>query len=164
MSRKKYQVWLPLVFAVVLIGGMYAGYHLNNSGSGESGFFSRGNRNILQETLDLIKLKYVDTVQLDSLEGNAIEQMMNQLDPHSVFIPASVLKETNEDLTGNFEGIGVEFNIFSDTVNVMYVIPGGPSDKAGLLIGDKILKVDGKPLISDKTNNDEVKRMIRGEK
>ena len=67
---------------------------------------------------------------------------MNHLDPHSVYIPAHNLNEANEDLIGNFQGIGVEFNIFEDTVHVLYVIPGGPSDKAGLQIGDKLLKVD----------------------
>ena len=161
---KKYNVWLPLVFAVLIIGGMYFGYQLNVHSSGQKGFFSKDKRNSLQEAIDLIRLKYVDSVHLDTLEGDAIEYMMNQLDPHSVYIPASKLKETEEDLAGNFEGIGVEFNIFSDTVNVMFVIPGGPSEKAGLVIGDKILKVDNRSLLSEKLTSDEVKRIIRGKK
>ena len=68
---------------------------------------------------------------------------MNELDPHSVYFPPVDLKEANEDLAGNFDGIGVEFNVFDDTVNIVYVIPGGPSDKAGLLIGDKLINVNG---------------------
>ena len=73
--------------------------------------------------------------------------MMNELDPHSVYFPPVELKEANEDLAGNFEGIGVEFNVFDDTVNIVYVIPDGPSDKAGLQIGDKLIKVNDSSLI-----------------
>jgi carboxyl-terminal processing protease len=113
--------------------------------------------------LDLIKLKYVDSVHMDSLEGSAIEQMMSKLDPHSVYFPPVELKEANEDLAGNFEGIGVEFNVFRDTVNVVYVIPNGPSEKAGLLIGDKILKVNDSSLTKIPRSNDEIRKFIRGE-
>ena len=73
---------------------------------------------------------------------------MNHLDPHSVYIPASNVSEPMKTLTGNFEGIGIEFNIFDDTVHVLYVVPGGPSDKAGLQIGDKLIKVDDSSMIS----------------
>ena len=162
MSNKKLQVWLPLILAVVIIAGMYIGYELH-SRPGTS-FFKISKNNALQETVDLIRMKYVDSVRLDSLEGEAIEQMMNQLDPHSVYIPATGLKEANEDLAGNFEGIGVEFNIFSDTVNVLFVIPGGPSEKAGLQIGDKILKAGNSSLVDKKINSDDVKHFIKGEK
>src|SRR5690606_29408259 len=102
--------------------------------------------NVLQQALDIIRTRYVDSVDLDSLEDNAIATLMNELDPHSVYMPPAELKEANEDLAGNFEGIGVEFNHIRDTVNVTYVIPGGPSEKAGLQIGDQIVTVDGKNL------------------
>ena len=72
--------------------------------------------------------------------------MMSELDPHSVYFPPVDLKAANEELAGNFEGIGVEFNIFNDTVNVVYVMPNGPSDKAGLQIGDKIIKANDSSL------------------
>jgi len=94
----------------------------------------------------------------------AIQEMMNELDPHSVYLPPVDLKAANEDLAGNFEGIGVEFNVFSDTVNVVYVIPGGPSDKVGIMIGDKILMVNNVPLIKKITHIDSVKKYIRGER
>ena len=93
-SMKKYNVWLPLVFSVLIIGGMYFGYQLNDRSSGQKGFFSKDKRNSLQEAVDLIRLRYVDSVHLDTLEGDAIEYMMSQLDPHSVYIPAIRLKET----------------------------------------------------------------------
>jgi carboxyl-terminal processing protease len=160
MGNKKLQVWLPLILAVMIIFGMYIGYELHSNPG--KGFFNTSKNNSLQETVDLIRLKYVDSVHLDTLEEKDIEQMMNQLDPHSVYIPASSLKEANEDLAGNFEGIGVEFNIFSDTVNILYVIEGGPSEKAGLQVGDKILKVDNAPISYKDVNSDDVKNIIRG--
>src|SRR4030095_7728474 len=141
MGNKKLQVWLPLIFSVVMIAGMFLGYQLQEP-------FKKNKRSSLQEVVDLIKLKYVDPVHLDYFETDAIEEMVNKLDPHSVYFPPVELKEANEALAGNFEGIGVEFNVFGDTVNVVYVIPGGPSDKAGLQIGDKILTANGSSLIT----------------
>jgi carboxyl-terminal processing protease len=163
MGNKKLQVWLPLLFSIVLIAGMFLGYELSKPAGGKNKFFSSNNSSTLQEALDLIKLKYVDSVNIDSLEGKAIQEMMNQLDPHSVYLPPVDLKEANEDLAGNFEGgIGVEFNLFKDTVNVVYVILNGPSDKAGLQIGDKILKVNDSLLTGKNISVDKIKQLIRG--
>lgn len=143
---------------------MLLGYKLGSQSGNTKGFFASNNRNTLQEAIDLIKMRYVDSVDIDSLEGIAIQEMMNELDPHSVYLPPIDLKAANEDLAGNFEGIGVEFNIFSDTVNVVYVIPDGPSDKAGLQIGDKILAVNDIPLTKKIADADSIKKYIRGER
>ncbi len=109
-------------------------------------------------------MRYVDSVNVDSLEGHAIQEMINELDPHSVYLPPVDLQEANEDLAGNFDGIGVEFNIFSDTVNVVYVFPGGPSEKAGLQIGDKILNVNDSVLTRKGYSVTSIKALIRGPK
>ena len=163
MGNKKLQVWLPLIFSVVLIAGMFLGYKMNNKGSSR-GFFKSTKTTSLQEALDLIRLKYVDKVNLDSIQSGAIKEMMNDLDPHSVYFPPVELKEANEDLAGNFDGIGVEFNVFNDTVNVVYVIPGGPSDKAGMQIGDKLIKVNDSSLIVKNLATEKIKEYIRGER
>jgi carboxyl-terminal processing protease len=164
MVNKKLQVWLPLVFSIVLIGGMYFGFELrDNSPSGKS-FFRPDKKSTLQEILDLVKLRYVDPVRTDTLQYKAINEMMGQLDPHSVFIPASELQEVNEDLTGNFEGIGVEFNIFYDTVHVVHVLVNGPSDKAGVQVGDRIIKVNDVTIAGKAISSDDVKKKIRGER
>lgn len=160
MGNKKWQVWLPLLFSVVMVIGMLLGYRLGSKGG--PGFFSSGSRNPLQEVLDLVRLKYVDTVQLDSLTGHAIEDIVNELDPHSVYLPPVDLKAANEDLAGRFEGIGVEFNLFKDTVHVVYVIPGGPSDRAGLQIGDRILSVNDSVLAGKSFGIEDIKNRIRG--
>lgn len=164
MGNKKLQVWLPLIFSLVLIGGMYFGFRLReNTGIGK-GFFKTDRKTSLQEIFDLVRQRYVDSVKLDSLQYNAINEMMDQLDPHSVFIPASELQEVNEDLTGNFEGIGVEFNIFSDTVHIVHVLANGPSDKAGLQVGDRIIKVNNEYITGPSVTSDEVKKKIRGQR
>ncbi|WP_276502031.1 S41 family peptidase [Terrimonas pollutisoli] len=163
MGNKKLQVWLPMIFSLVLIAGMFFGYKMGNSGSSR-GFLKVSKTTSLQEALDLIRLKYVDKVNTDSIQSGAIKEMMNELDPHSVYFPPVELKEANEDLAGNFDGIGVEFNIFNDTVNIVYVIPGGPSDKAGLQIGDKLLKVNDSSLIVKGMPTSKIKEYIRGER
>jgi len=164
MGNKKLQVWLPLLFSIVMIAGMFLGYKLGNQNAGNKGFFSSNKRGALQEAVDVIRLHYVDSLYIDSLESKAIREIMTELDPHSVYLPPEDLKEANEDLAGEFPGIGVEFNVFNDTVNVVYVIPNGPSDKAGLQIGDKILSVNDSSLTRKAFTVDEIKKYIRGER
>lgn len=161
MRNKKLQVWLPLILAAVMISGMFFGFKLHQQ-TGSKNFFGRDNTSTLQETMDLIKSRYVDSVKLDSLESDAITAVMDHLDPHSVYIPATGVAEANEELQGNFEGIGIEFNLFKDTVNVIYVIPDGPSEKAGLLIGDKIVAVNDSLIISKTLPIQNIRRLIRG--
>ncbi|MEO5946650.1 MAG: PDZ domain-containing protein, partial [Chitinophagaceae bacterium] len=149
---------------MILIIGMLLGYKLNDNAGNKKSFFASNSSNSLQEALDLIKLRYVDSVNIGVLEGKAIQEIMTELDPHSVYLPSVKVQAANEDLAGNFEGIGVEFNVFSDTVNVVYVVPNGPSEKAGLLIGDKIIAVNKVSLTQETFDADSIKKYIRGER
>ncbi len=158
---KKLNVWLPLLFAVVMVLGMLIGFRLYpNVHSG--GFFKTARLNRVQEVLDIINNKYVDTVYTDSLSEEAIQGMLTHLDPHSYFIPADDREEMNEDLQGNFEGIGVEFQILSDTVNVINVLTGGPSDRAGLRVGDQFIKVGDSVVAGNGITADRIKKLLRG--
>jgi len=130
---------------------------------GRSFFFTEKRRPI-QEIMDLIQSKYVDEVKIDSLADTAIQAMLNKLDPHSVFIPAEELQEVNEDLAGKFFGIGIEFNIFDDTLNVINVLKDGPGYKAGLLTGDKFLKVGDSVIAGKKTSADDYRKLLRGDR
>ncbi len=161
--NKKLQVWLPFIFSMVLIGGMYFGFKLRENIPAGKNIFGRDKNNSVQEILDLMRLRYVDALRTDSIQYGAIENMMGQLDPHSVYIPASDLQNVNEELAGNFEGIGVEFRILQDTVHVVFVISNGPSDKAGLRIGDRIIRVDSRSITGPQVTSDEVKNRIKGE-
>jgi carboxyl-terminal processing protease len=158
---KKLQVWLPLLFAIVMIVGMLIGFRLRGNIRPNSFFLTR-KQTPVEEVMDLINMKYVDSVSTDTLGDDAIQGMLTHLDPHSVFIPAVDLSEVNEDLQGNFEGIGVEFQIFDDTVNVMNVLAGGPSDKAGLQVGDKFLKVGDSVVAGNGITNDRIRKLLRG--
>jgi len=158
---KKLQVWIPLLFAVIMIVGMLIGYRLyQNTSSG--GFFKTRRLNRVQEVVDLVNSKYVDAVNTDSLSDEAIQGILGHLDPHSYFIPAVDREEFNEDLQGNFEGIGVEFQILDDTVNITYVLPNGPSDKAGMHVGDKFIKVNDSLVAGNGISTDRIKKFLRG--
>jgi carboxyl-terminal processing protease len=158
---KKLQVWLPLLFAIVMIAGMLIGFRLRGN-IANSGFFNTRKQTPVQEVIDLVNRKYVDHVSMDSLSDDAVQGMLAHLDPHSVFIPAVDLSEVNEDLQGNFEGIGIEFQIFDDTVNVMNVLAGGPSDKSGLQVGDKLLKVDDSAVAGNAITSERIRKLLRG--
>jgi carboxyl-terminal processing protease len=158
---KKLNFWLPLLFAVVMILGMIIGYRLYpNTFTG--GFFKTGKLSPVQEVLDIIKDKYVDTVHADSLSEEAINGILSHLDPHSYYIPAVDQVEMNEDLQGNFQGIGVEFQILNDTVNITNVLAGGPSEKAGLLIGDQIIRVNDSVVAGNGITAEKIKKFLRG--
>ncbi|MEO6916363.1 MAG: S41 family peptidase [Chitinophagaceae bacterium] len=162
MVQKKLQVWLPLMFAIVMIAGMAIGFKLRENTRTTGSFFYREKRSPLQQVLDLINLKYVDPVKTDTLADEAIEQMLSHLDPHSVYIPPVQLSEVNEDLQGEFQGIGVEFHILNDTVNVVNVLEGGPSEKAGLLVGDQFLTLQDQPLTGKNLTPDKIRKLLRG--
>jgi len=158
---KKLQVWLPFLFAIVMVLGMVIGFRLSGDISTKS-FFKTRKKAPVEEVMGLISQRYVDSVNMDTLGQNAIGGMLAHLDPHSIFIPPVELTEVNEDLQGNFEGIGVEFQIFDDTVNIVSVLANGPSDKAGLMIGDKILKVNDSVVAGNGIDGDKIKKFLRG--
>lgn len=118
----------------------------------------------IEQTLDLIKESYVDNPDMRKLSETAIAAMLNKLDPHSAYIPARNVERANESLNGNFEGVGIAFSIVNDTINVSDVIIGGPSEKVGLVIGDKIISIDGESSVGDSINNAFVTKHLRGKK
>lgn len=162
-DNRKLKVFLPLLFALVLALGMYLGHKMPAARNSDSAIFFSNKRGSLQEVMDLLKYKYVDTLDLSDAQEEAIEGLLSHLDPHSIYIPPAKVQAVNEDLDGNFEGIGVEFNIIRDTVNIMNVISGGPSDLAGVLTGDKILLVDDTVQVAGKNiTNDKIRKLLRG--
>ncbi len=163
MGSKKLRVWLPFFFAVIMVLGMYLGFSLRGATYGANGFLKNNNNSPVQEMLDLIKNKYVDDIKPDTLNDLVIDNVLSHLDPHSVYIPAKDLQYVNEDLEGHFQGIGVEFQVFNDTVNILSVIPGGPSDKAGVQVGDKLIKVNDTANIAGiHIGNNDIRKYLRG--
>lgn len=116
------------------------------------------------QTLALINYFYTDTANIERISEKGIEAMLKELDPHSVFITKDEVKKMNEPLEGNFDGIGVSFQLLNDSIHVVEVISGGPAEKVGMLAGDIIIKVDNKPSTGDTIKNDWVFKNLRGEK
>jgi carboxyl-terminal processing protease len=114
--------------------------------------------------LRLVEGYYVDSADVDKLTEKAIIHLLSELDPHSVYISKDEVDKMNEPLQGNFEGIGISFNIYKDTLLITSIIPGGPSEKVGIRAGDRIVSVDGKNIASTGIKNSDVFDMLRGEK
>ena len=120
--------------------------------------------NKLDAVLNLINTKYVEDVDTEEIIEKMIPDMLKELDPHSVYIPAKEMEKTMEEMEGSFSGVGIQFNIREDTIRVISVITGGPAEQAGMRAGDCIVTVDDSLFVGDKINNDIVLRTLRGEK
>ena len=152
--------WQPLAYAVILILGVYIG--LQSGGGASNGMHMVGSRSALNGVLDRVEQTYVDPVVRQELEQVALDAVLDKLDPHSLFISAEELAAMAEPMEGNFEGIGVEFIIQRDTLIVVAAILGGPSEKAGLRAGDRILTVDSVAISGSNLTNQRVMELLKG--
>ncbi len=140
---------------------MMTGYRMRDGMPGKP-FFSVDKTRPLQELIDLIKARYVDEVKLSDLTDTAITAILGKLDPHSVYIEASEVQESNDDIAGNFFGIGVEYDVIEDTINILHVIAEGPGFKAGLQAGDKFIKVNDSAVAGVKVKYEKIRKLLRG--
>ena len=165
-KNSKHTVLFPLLLAAGVVLGLVLGQYLgrNSTTSQLKGMLSRMAlpANKLTYTLSLIENQYVDSVSMDSLSEHVIPLLVKELDPHSVYIPASEMQALNEPLEGEFDGIGVVFNMATDTVIVLNVIPHGPSDKAGIKAGDRIIEIGDSVVAGRKIPQNNVVKMLRG--
>ena len=161
-NNSKRSVFLPLFLALAIICGILIGIFLprNNDIPQHSSLKSRNDK--INGILNIIESNYVDTVNRNLLAEAAIPAILKKLDPHSIYIPAKDLVRANEPLTGNFEGIGISFFVLNDTILVISTISGGPSEKLGLLAGDKILYVNDSLVAGKGIKDDKVLEMLRG--
>lgn len=165
-KNSKHTVLFPLLLAAGVVLGLVLGQYLgrNSTTSQLKGMLSRMAlpANKLTYTLSLIENQYVDSVSMDSLSEHVIPLLVKELDPHSVYIPASEMQALNEPLEGEFDGIGVVFNMATDTVIVLNVIPHGPSAKAGIKAGDRIIEIGDSVVAGRKIPQNNVVKMLRG--
>ena len=170
MSNNNFKVYLPFLFAIVLAAGVLLGLNLNfgktPAATSEKKFFSIGfdRYDKLGDIVNYIVESYVDSLNREELTQETIVNLLRNLDPHSSYIPASAFREMNDPLMGSFEGIGIEFNMITDTVVVINPVPGGPSESIGIRAGDRIVKVEGEPIAGVKMNTQDVVRKLKGPK
>lgn len=144
--------------------GLLVGFRLENAFSSKvRGNIDKGLKKF-EQALMFVQENYVKEPEQVKLVDDAIKGMMDGLDPHSFYISASEMSRMDEQMTGSFEGIGVEYNILDDTIYVVTPLSGGPAEKVGILAGDKIVKVDGMSVVGAKVTNSDVTRFLKGEK
>lgn len=156
--------FIPFLLAICLIAGIAIGTFYANHFSGNKLGIINTSSNKLNALLRIIDDQYVDTVNISDLVEEAMPQILSELDPHSSYIPAKDLEAVTADLKGSFSGIGIQFTIQNDTIHVNNVIQGGPSEKVGLMAGDRIVEVDDSAFVGKIVTNEEAMKRLKGEK
>lgn len=164
MEQNKPNRYTPLMMALCIVIGIIIGTFYANRFSGNRLNIINSGSNRLNNLLHIIDDQYVDSVNIDKLVEKAIPQILTELDPHSVYISAKDVQTANDDLKGSFSGVGIEFTIRKDTIRVENVIKDGPAENAGMLAGDKIVSIDGKPFVGKIVTNEEAMHRLKGPK
>ena len=155
---------MPLWLALCVVLGIFIGTFFASRFSGHRLNIINTGSNKLNNLLHIIDDQYVDTVNMNDLVEKAVPQILSELDPHSVYISAKDVQIANDDLRGSFSGVGIEFTIRKDTIHIQNVIANGPSERAGLLAGDKIVSVDDQPFVGKEVTNEEAMHRLKGPK
>ncbi len=161
---RKHPAFIPLMLAVTLVAGLVIGNMLSRRSQPEYRPMRTASANKLSTILELVQQAYVDSVDTRQIIESTIPEMLENLDPHSTYIPARDMQGVEEEMQGNFSGIGVQFSIQEDTVVVIDVISGGPSHKLGLMAGDRIVMVNDSNIAGVGIQNDQVLNLLRGQK
>ena len=159
------KIYGPLILGLAIAFGVMIGNQFNfNESAPASTKRLSGKSSKISYLLNLIDKQYVDTVDVSKMEEDLIPDLLEGLDPHSVYIPAKNLKDVNQELDGSFGGIGVQFNVQDDSIMVIDVISGGPSEKVGILPGDRIVSVNDSVIVGEKLKSGTVVKLLRGPK
>ncbi|MGQ7871393.1 S41 family peptidase [Sunxiuqinia sp. sy24] len=164
MNRKQISIYLPILIAVSVIIGIVLGNNLSQLQQPSLQNLAPPRTNKLSTIVELINQAYVDSVETDELVEKTIPELLKNLDPHTAYIPARDMQEVHEEMQGNFGGIGVQFSIHNDTVQVIDVVSGGPSYQLGILPGDRIVTVNDSVIAGIDIKNQDVLTVLRGEK
>lgn len=164
MSTKNSFRFTPVIIAISVVLGILIGTFYAKHFAGNRLGIINGSSNKLNALLRIVDDQYVDTVNMADLVEKAMPQILAELDPHSTYIPAQNLEEVNSELEGSFSGIGIQFTIQDDTIHVNSVIQGGPSEKVGLMAGDRIVTVDDSLFVGKKVTNEKAMRTLKGPK
>lgn len=158
MNKNNKTYLIPLIIATTFIGGLWAGRFFASPHDSNTGISK------IDEILSHVNNNYVDPIDTDSIIELTIPEMLENLDPHTTYIPAKDLTQVNDELDGSFSGIGVSFSIMEDSITIIEVISGGPSEKAGLNAGDRIITVNNENVAGIKITNQDVMKKLKGPK
>jgi carboxyl-terminal processing protease len=161
-NNSKKAVFLPVILGISLAIGVVIGRFLPGNDELPKNSNIRSRNDKLNSIINMVESNYVDSVNRTDLVEAAIPAILKKLDPHSVYIPAKDLARANEPLQGNFDGIGISFNMLTDTILVISTIPGGPSEKLGLMPGDKILYVNDSLVAGKHISDEKVMSLLKG--
>ena len=165
MDKPKKSYFIPVIAAVAIVIGILIGtFYANQFSTDRRGIINMSSNNKLNALLRIVEDQYMDTVKINELIEEAMPQILGELDPHSAYIPAKDLEAVNDDLAASFSGIGVQFTIHDDSIHINNVIHGGPSEKVGLMAGDRIVAVDDSAFVGKSVNNVSVQRKLKGPK
>ena len=155
---------MPIIVALAIVAGMFINsLFIRKDIQNKRELFLPVQGSKMDMILNMINHSYVDTVDIKKIEEGAVEAIIKDLDPHTVYIPAKDLEKVNEGMTGNFGGIGVQFYKYLDTVTVVKVVPGGPSEAAGIQDGDRIIRVNDTLIAGVKMDDKKIMAMMRGQ-
>ena len=155
--------YLPISIGLAITFGIILGVFLNFDSS-EKFFASNSKKDKLNRLIDYIDYEYVEKVNTDSIVDVTVNGILENLDPHSTYIPANLYQESVDDMRGNFVGIGIRFYVYKDTIAVIKTIPGGPAAQAGIMAGDRLLYADGYPLFGDSIDKDSITSRLKGKR
>jgi carboxyl-terminal processing protease len=162
IRNSKFQIKLPIILTVGMAAGILIGATFAGPDNASSNFLKSVIK--FREVMSLIDRSYVDKINSDEMVETAVTKMLEELDPHTIYVPAKDVELSNSDLKKEFEGVGIEFNVFRDTIVVLAPLSGGPSEKVGLMAGDKIITVDGETVAGIGITNRGVIDRLRGKK
>lgn len=160
LSRK----YIPLIVGFAIAIGVFIGGKLNFTDNSDRLFTSNSKKDKLNRLIDYIDYEYVDDINTDSIVDVTVNGILNNLDPHSTYIPQSEMQRVTENMKGDFVGIGVSFYTYKDTIAIIRPVEGGPSEKAGIKSGDRIIMADGDSIFGTTMSNDEIIQKLKGEK
>ncbi|MFN9393690.1 MAG: S41 family peptidase [Flavobacteriales bacterium] len=162
VSPRRSSAYQPLYYALVLVVGLVIGSYMADRNTLVLGGGGQGNPHKLVSLINFIEENYVDSVDKAKMIDDAIQSVLRNLDPHSYYMSPEELAQAQEELSGGFQGIGVEFLILRDSLMVIRTIPGGPSERAGLQAGDRIVQVNGEPISGKELDSDKAQRLLKG--
>ena len=155
---------MPIIYSAILAAGVLLGIYLAKSNGITPAPKSNSDISYINDVFSLIDNEYVDTINIKDLQVKAVTHVLESMDPHSEYIKPEILDEVNESLYGSFHGIGVSFRIEKDTITIINTIKGGPSEKVGIMAGDRIVYVGDTLVAGTKVTNKDAMRLLKGPK